>query len=312
MTLPHGTLPHGAAPSASLLAVPPLPVFEPGTVWLAGAGPGDPGLLTLLAAKALAEADAIVHDALVDGAILALANPAARLIDLGKRAGRPSPSQEAINARLVALAGEGLRVLRLKGGDPFVFGRGGEECLALAAAAVAFRVVPGVTAGIGGLAYAGIPVTHRGLATTATFVTGHDKSGRLPENLDFAVLARLPGVLVFYMALGTLDEIARRLTAAGLPATTPVAILSSATTAAQTVVESDLAHCGADVIRLQPKRPAIIAIGAVVRLRGWMSGFQQTMSGHRPPGQTMSEPKGDAVAGVRADGLAGARCRYAS
>lgn len=265
-----------------------LPAFEPGTVWLAGAGPGDPGLLTLLAAKALDEADAIVHDALVDASVLELANPAARMIDLGKRAGRPSPTQEAINARLVDLARDGLRVLRLKGGDPFVFGRGGEECLALAEAGIAFRVVPGVTAGIGGLAYAGIPVTHRGLATTATFVTGHDKSGKLPDNLDFAVLAKLPGALVFYMALGTLDEIARRLIAAGKPPMTPVAIVSSASTAAQSVVETNLAHCGEDAVRLQPKRPAIVAIGEVVRLRGWMTGFQQTSGRTTAPAGVLS------------------------
>ncbi len=253
-----------------------LPAFEAGTVWLAGAGPGDPGLLTLLAAKALAEADAIVHDALVDRAILALANPAARMIDLGKRAGRPSPTQDTINRRLVELATDGLRVLRLKGGDPFVFGRGGEECLALAEAGIAFRVVPGITAGIGGLAYAGIPVTHRGLATTATFITGHDKSGKLPESLDFTVLAKLPGALVFYMALGTLDEIASRLIAAGKPPMTPVAIVSSASTDAQSVVETNLAHCGGDAVRLKPKRPAIVAIGEVVRLRGWLERCQQT------------------------------------
>ncbi|MFD1624238.1 uroporphyrinogen-III C-methyltransferase [Azospirillum griseum] len=253
-----------------------LPDFTPGTVWLVGAGPGDPGLLTLLAAKALADADAVVYDALVDPAILDLANPAARLIDLGKRAGRPSPTQEAINDRLVALAREGLRVLRLKGGDPFVFGRGGEECLALADAGIAFRVVPGITAGIGGMAYAGIPVTHRGMATTATFVTGHDKSGALPDNLDFGVLAALPGALVFYMALGTLDEIARRLVAAGKPPMTPVAIVSSASTAAQTVIESNLARCAEDAARSQPKRPAIIVVGEVVRLRGWIASLQQT------------------------------------
>lgn len=265
-----------------------LPAFAPGAVWLAGAGPGDPGLLTLLAAKALAEADAIVHDALVDSAILELANPAARMIDLGKRAGRPSPTQDSINDALVTLARQGLRVLRLKGGDPFVFGRGGEECLALAEAKITFRVVPGVTAGIGGLAYAGIPVTHRGLATTATFVTGHDKSGALPDNLDFSVLAKLPGALVFYMALGTLDEIARRLIAAGKPPMTPVAIVSSATTAAQTVVESNLAHCGEDLIRLQPKRPAIVVVGEVVRLRGWMTQFQQTTMAPAPVSASLS------------------------
>lgn len=260
-----------------------LPSFDPGTVWLAGAGPGDPGLLTLLAAKALGEADVIVHDALVDGAILALANPAARLIDLGKRAGRPSPKQEEINRTLVALATGGARVLRLKGGDPFVFGRGGEECLALAEAGIPFRVVPGITAGIGGLAYAGIPITHRGLATTATLVTGHDKTGRLPENLDFAVLAKLPGALVFYMALGTLGEIADRLVAAGKAPMTPVAIVSSASTEAQAVVETNLAHCARDAVRLQPRPPAIVAVGEVVRLRGWISQFQISQKGAVTP-----------------------------
>lgn len=256
-----------------------LPAFEPGTVWLAGAGPGDPGLLTLLAAKALAEADAIVHDALVGDGILDMANPDAALIDLGKRAGRPSPTQEAINARLVELARRGLRVLRLKGGDPFVFGRGGEECLALAEARIPFRVVPGVTAGIGGLACAGIPVTHRGFGTTATFVTGHDKAGGLPADLDWDVLARMPGALVFYMALGTMEAIAERLVAAGKPAMTPVAIVSSASTEAQSVIETNLAHCARDVVRLQARRPAIIVVGEVVRLRGWIAEWQQTV-GH--------------------------------
>ncbi len=258
---------------------PALPDFEPGSVWLAGAGPGDPGLLTLLAAKALAEADAVVHDALVGDGILAMANPDAALVDVGKRAGRPSPAQDAINARLVELARQGLRVLRLKGGDPFVFGRGGEECLALAAAAVPFRVVPGVTAGIGGLACAGIPVTHRGFGSTATFITGHDRTGGLPADLDWDVLARMPGALVFYMALGTLDAIAERLVAAGKPAMTPVAIVSSAGTEAQTVIETNLAHCARDAVRLQAKRPAVIAVGEVVRLRGWIGRWQQAAGG---------------------------------
>ena len=255
-----------------------LPAFEAGTVWLTGAGPGDPGLLTLLAAKALAEADVIVHDALVGDGILDMANPDAERIDVGKRAGRPSPKQEDINARLVELARRGLRVLRLKGGDPFVFGRGGEECLALAQAEIPFRVVPGVTSGIGGLAYAGIPVTHRGFGTTATFVTGHDKAGGLPADLDWDVLARMPGALVFYMALGTMETIAERLVAAGMPPMTPVAIVSSASTAAQSVVETNLAHCARDVVRHQAKRPAIIVVGEVVRLRGWIAQWQQTHS----------------------------------
>ena len=265
-----------------------LPGFDPGSVWLAGAGPGDPGLLTLLAAKALGEADVIVHDALVGDGILDLARPDAARIDVGKRAGRPSPKQEDINARLVALARQGLRVLRLKGGDPFVFGRGGEECLALAAAEVPFRVVPGVTSGIGGLACAGIPVTHRGFGTTATFVTGHDKAGGLPADLDWDILARMPGALVFYMALATLETIAARLVASGKPAMTPVAIVSSASTEAQTVIETSLAHCARDVVRLQARRPAIIVVGEVVRIRGWISAWQQTAGqpGHESPSTT--------------------------
>ena len=155
--------------------------FEPGTVWLVGAGPGDPGLLTLHAAHALAEADVVLHDALVSPEILALA-PQARLEPVGKRAGGRRTPQLRINERLIRLAREGHRVVRLKGGDPLVFGRGGEEALALAAAGIRFRIVPGVSAGIGGTAAAGIPVTHRGLAHSVAFVTGHDASGELPRS----------------------------------------------------------------------------------------------------------------------------------
>src|SRR6266481_5733575 len=141
-----------AAMSEVTVPLPPLPRFEPGSVWLAGAGPGDPGLLTLLALHALAQADAVVYDALVDPRILALARPGAALENAGKRGGRPSPKQPDISARLIELARAGKRVLRLKGGDPCVFGRGGEEALALAEAGIPFRIVPGITAGIGGLA----------------------------------------------------------------------------------------------------------------------------------------------------------------
>src|SRR6202043_4020088 len=138
-----------------------VPVFAPGTVWLAGAGPGDPGLLTLDALAGLAQADVVVHDALVDERVLALAGPQAQLEFAGKRGGKPSATQADISQRLVALARAGQRVLRLKGGDPFVFGRGGEEALGLAAADISFRIVPGVTAGLAGLAYANIPATTR-------------------------------------------------------------------------------------------------------------------------------------------------------
>src|SRR3984957_18792205 len=157
-----------------------LPELRPGSVWLVGAGPGDPGLLSVLALHALQSADAIVCDALVDPRILALARAGAVLEDAGKRGGRPSPRQPDISARLVALARDGKRVLRLKGGDPCVFGRGGEEALALAEAGIPFRMVPGLHGAIGGLAYAGIPLTHRGINSAVTLITGHNSDGAVP------------------------------------------------------------------------------------------------------------------------------------
>src|SRR4051812_32620964 len=164
------------------------PDFAPGSVWLVGAGPGDPGLLTLHAVHALGQADVVVHDALVPEEILSLA-PQARLEMAGKRAGGIRTQQLRINLRLIKLAQQGLRVLRLKGGDPLVFGRGGEEALALAAARIPFRIVPGISAGIGGTAAAGIPLTHRGLARSIAFATGHDSSGDLAD-VDWHALSR--------------------------------------------------------------------------------------------------------------------------
>src|SRR5215472_16768800 len=157
-----------------------FPTLEPGHVWLAGAGPGDPGLLTLDALAGLAQAEVVVHDALVDKRVLALARSDAKLEFAGKRGGKPSPTQADISKRLIALARDGRRVLRLKGGDPNVFGRGGEEALALAEAGVPFRIVPGITAAIGGLAYAGIPLTHRGINSAVTLITGHNSDGTVP------------------------------------------------------------------------------------------------------------------------------------
>jgi uroporphyrin-III C-methyltransferase len=251
------------------MAAPPLdlPEFAPGSVWLVGAGPGDPGLLTLLAAHALAEADAVVYDALVDPRILALARPAARRSFAGKRGGKPSPRQPDISAKLVRLARQGRRVLRLKGGDPFVFGRGGEEALALVAAGVPFRIVPGVTAGIGGLAYAGIPATHRAVNAAVTLVTGHSTEGDVPDGLDWTALARGAPVLVLYMALKHLADIAARLRAGGRGADEPVAVIAHATTPRQQVVETTLGACVADVARAGIEPPAVIVVGGVVRLR---------------------------------------------
>src|SRR3954449_842809 len=202
-----------------------LPDFTPGSVWLVGAGPGDPGLLSALALHALDRADVVVYDALVDPRILALAPAGAQLDYAGKRGGRPSPSQPDISARLIALARQGKRVLRLKGGDPCVFGRGGEEALALAEARIPFRIVPGITAGIGGLAYAGIPVTHRDVNSAVAFITGHDASGLGPDSVNWAALAQGAPVLVIYMALKHIEPITARLMAAGRQSSEPVAVV---------------------------------------------------------------------------------------
>jgi uroporphyrin-III C-methyltransferase len=244
-----------------------LPAFEPGTVWLTGAGPGDPGLLTLLAVKALREADHVIYDALVDEACLRLARPEAVLEYAGKRGGKPSPKQRDISLRLVELARSGKRVLRLKGGDPFVFGRGGEEALTLVNHGIAFRIVPGVTAGIGGLSYAGIPVTHRAITHVVTFLTGHDSSGLVPDRIDWPSIAKGSPVIVMYMAMKHIGEITRHLIEAGRSPHEPVAFVCNASTAKQTVLESTLGTAVADceVAGLEP--PAIVVVGEVVRLR---------------------------------------------
>jgi uroporphyrin-III C-methyltransferase len=244
-----------------------LPDFDAGSVWLVGAGPGEPGLLSLLALHALQHADAIIHDALVDPRILRLANGKAVLEFAGKRGGKPSTRQRDISARLIELAKAGKRVLRLKGGDPFVFGRGAEEALALVAAGVPFRIVPGITAGIGGLGYAGIPTTHRDINAAVTFITGHNSAGVVPDGLDWEALARGAPVLVIYMALKHLDAIAQRLIAGGRAPTDPVAIVSKAATAEQRVVETTLASAARAAAEAAIEPPAIVVLGEVVRLR---------------------------------------------
>lgn len=242
-----------------------LPDFEPGHVWLVGAGPGEPGLLSALALHALAQADSIVYDALVDLRILRLAQPEAALDYAGKRGGRPSPSQPDISARIIRLAQARKRVLRLKGGDPFVFGRGAEEALALVAAGIPFRIVPGITAGIGGLAYAGIPVTHRDINSAVTFVTGHNSTGAVPDGLDWDAIARGAPVLVLYMALKHLPLIAARLLAGGRRPDEAAAIVSKASTPAQQVLVSSLGEIA--TVSAAAETPAIVVIGEVVRLR---------------------------------------------
>lgn len=263
-----------------------LPVFDAGWVWLAGAGPGDPGLLTLHTVHGLAEADAVVYDALVDNRILALAKPTAELIFAGKRGGKPSPKQRDISDRLIELAREGKRVLRLKGGDPFVFGRGGEEALALVGAKIPFRVIPGVSAGTGGLAYAGIPVTHRETNQAVTFVTGHSAAGDVPDGMDWQAIGKGSPVIVLYMAMKHLGLIAERFLEAGRSPTDPVAVVSNASTPDQRVLETTLARAASDVSAAGMEAPAIICIGEVVRLRqglDWLGALTEGRILHPDP-----------------------------
>ncbi len=244
-----------------------FPSFEPGTVWLTGAGPGAPGLITLLGYYALGQADVIVYDALVNPKLLAMANPDAETIYAGKRGGKPSPKQADISKTLIEKAGQGLRVLRLKGGDPYMFGRGGEEARTLADAGVKFRIVPGITAGIGGLAYAGIPVTHRDTNHAVIFLTGHDELGGVPQSVDWAAIATAAPVIVMYMAVKHLGSIAAKLMEAGRDGADRVSIVSNAALPQQTVTETSLAAAGTLADSGQVATPAIVVVGPVGQFR---------------------------------------------
>lgn len=245
-----------------------FPELEPGWVWLVGAGPGDPGLISLMGAEALRQADAVVYDALVDERLLSLAPADAEIVFAGKRGGRPSPKQTDITQRLIGLAQQGKRVVRLKGGDPFVFGRGGEEALVLREAGVNFRVVPGISAGVGGLAYAGIPVTHRTVNAAVSFVTGHSMSGDVPdERLDWEALSKGSPVLVIFMGIKHIARITQRLIDAGRPADEPVAVVCKATYEDQQVLMSTLSACAQDVETAGLTPPSLIVVGDVVPLR---------------------------------------------
>ena len=240
-------------------------VVATGTVTLVGAGPGDPELLTLKAARALAAADVVVYDYLANPALLRHCRAGVRTEFVGKRAGHHSCSQADINARLVALAREGLAVVRLKGGDPFVFGRGGEEQVALCAAGVRCEIVPGITAGIAAPAAVGIPVTDRDRCTGVTFLTGHAQAGGEDRN-DYAALAATGATLVLYMAVGRMARIARELVAGGKDPATPVAIVRRGTWATQDAWRSDLAGVADLIAREDITPPAVVVVGAVVEL----------------------------------------------
>lgn len=258
--------------------------LKTGKVYLIGAGPGDPKLLTLKAAEAIGESDIIVYDHLVNPEVLAHSRRGGELIYVGKRAGEPSISQSQINRILIARAHSGQIVARLKGGDPFIFGRGGEEAEALAGAGVQFAVIPGVSSGIAAAAYAGIPLTHRDYSSSVAFITGHDAAHGKRTAVDWSITAHAADTLVIFMCAQTISGIARKIIASGRPSTTPIAIIRSGTYQHQEVftgtledlVTADEAHEGG--LRIEP--PAIAVIGDVVRLADKLAWFGASQFEH--------------------------------
>ena len=246
--------------------------FPPGCVWLVGAGPGDPELLTRKAERLIAAADVLFHDALVGPDVLALARPDAELVSVGKRSGRHSRDQGTINDLLLAAARAGRRVVRLKGGDPFVLGRGGEELLACLAAGVEVEVVPGVTSAFAVPAAAGIPVTHRKVSRQVTVVSAHDAAP------DWPALARLDGTLVLLMGVTRLKEHAARLVELGRAATTPVAVIERGTTADQRTTVGTLADIAELAAARAVRSPAVVVVGPVVELAASLAGTYRTSS----------------------------------
>jgi uroporphyrin-III C-methyltransferase len=254
-----------------------FPPFHPGSVWLVGAGPGGPGLLTLLAFHALGQADVIVHDALVSPDILALAPAHVERIHAGKRGGKPSPRQADITLRLIELARQGKRVLRLKGGDPFMFGRGGEEGGELARAGIPFRIVPGISSGLGGLAYAGMPVTHRETNHAVIFLTGHDETGAVPGAVDWPAVARAAPVIVMFMAVKHLPTIAARLLDAGRSADEALTVVSHIASPDQSIHQTTL---GAARAPIDVPTPAIVVLGPVARYRAQLDWYVEEVRRH--------------------------------
>ena len=246
---------------------------RPGVVYLVGAGPGDPGLMTVRGAELVASADVILHDRLIPQAALAGAREDAELVYVGKRPGAPEVPQPEIESTMIERARAGRSVVRLKGGDPFVFGRGGEEAEALAAAGIPFEVVPGVTSGVAAPAYAGIPVTHRDDASAVAFVAGHEDPSKDGSSVDWDALARFPGTLVLYMGVKRLPDVAARLIAAGREGGEPAVAVERGTTPAQRTVSATLADLPDAVADAAIAPPAIVLIGRVAARRatiGWL------------------------------------------
>ena len=255
---------HNEADGQQLAAQLPFP---PGMIWLVGAGPGDPGLMTLHGVSALQRADHVVHDSLIDARILDWCRPQTCIESAGKRGGRPSPKQRDISLRLIELSKARQRVVRLKGGDPFVFGRGGEEALVLAGAGVPIRITPGITSGIGALTYAGIPLTHRDSNHSVTFLTGHDQTGEAARGVDWNAIARGSELLVLFMAMRNIAELSAKLLAGGRSPNDSVAVISNATMPAQRTLITTLGKAVSDIEASRMTAPAIICIGRNVKLR---------------------------------------------
>jgi uroporphyrinogen III methyltransferase/synthase len=274
-----------------------------GRVYFVGAGPGDPGLMTARALELIATADVILYDRLIPDEALAGARAGAELRYVGKEGGGPSVAQDQIERAILEHARAGRSVVRLKGGDPFVFGRGGEEALALRAEGIEFEVVPGVTAGVAAAAYAGIPVTHRGRASAVALVTAHEDPDKDESSIDWEALARFPGTLVFYMGVRQLERLAERLTGAGRPFTEPAAIIERGTLPGQRVVLATLGtlaqRASADGIRA----PAVTIVGPVCELADELAWFAAgPLAGRTVVVTRAREQAGRTVARLRALG----------
>lgn len=273
------------------------------TVYLVGAGPGDPGLMTARALELIATADVIVYDRLIPGNALAGARPDAILVYAGKEGGGESMPQAEITRLLADHGASGAAVVRLKGGDPLVFGRGGEEADALREAGVTFELVPGVTAGVAAPAYAGIPVTHRDVASAVAFVTGHEDPGKPSSALDWAALAAFPGTLVFYMGVRQLAAIADRLIRGGRAGAEPAAVVERGTLPDQRVVTGTLATIAGDAAEAGVRAPALVVVGPVAALRERLAWFEGGRASRPLAGVTIGVTRARAQASVLADRL---------
>jgi uroporphyrinogen III methyltransferase/synthase len=267
-----------------------------GIVYLVGAGPGDPGLLTVRAAELIARADVILHDRLIPAEALAGARPDAEVLYVGKQGGGRQVPQEETQRLLVERARAGRTVVRLKGGDPFVFGRGGEEALVCLEAGIAFEVVPGITAGVAAPAYAGIPVTHRELASGVAFVTGHEDPAKPDSALDWPALAAFPGTLVFYMGVRALPRIAEQLVAGGRPADEPVAVVERGTLPGQRTLVATLSDVAERAAAEGVRAPAITLVGPVAELRERLAWLERRPLHGRTIAVTRARPQASALA----------------